>query len=85
MEHKIFSSLLFPELTEAITNGYHHCFQIHADGLVVCLSNKQKLYDTHEIVQGFINCPERKATIYLITTNDGLYKGTWVDYWESWS
>jgi len=72
----------FPELQDAIQSGYHHCFCIHADGSLLCLSNPLKHYEIAEITVRAITCSLLKATLYLIDTNDGLFRGTLVEYWE---
>ena len=74
---------LFPELSQAIALGYTHHFRLLVDDSLQCLSCPEKYYQFDEVLPQFIYCPLRKATIYLIITRDGLYKGTFVDYWES--
>lgn len=85
MEQKISPQLKFPELTEAIFNGWDHDFILKADNLLYCLSNPEKFYDLNEVHISAITCQFVNATIYLITTIEGNCKGTLVDYWEHYS
>lgn len=70
------------ELAQAILNGYDHHFRVHPNGLLYCLSNLDKHYSLKEVHLKVITCPAIRASLYLITTLDGLYKGTMVDYYE---
>jgi hypothetical protein len=79
------SHLLFPELTEAILNGYDQNFFLNSDGLLQCLLNPDKEYEINEVSITVITCPLLKATIYLIDPIDGGCKGTMVEYWEHFS
>jgi hypothetical protein len=84
MEQHILSKI-FPELHGAIENGYYHHFTIHPDGSLRCNSNLAKHYEIDELNIKAITCSVNQATIYLIDTLDGLYKGVLVDYWENYS
>jgi hypothetical protein len=77
-----YSHLSFPELTHAILNGYDHHFRVHTDGILHCLSNPGKHYSLEEVHLQVVTCSLIKASLYLITTHDGMYKGTLIDYWE---
>jgi hypothetical protein len=74
--------LTFPELEAAIARGYHHFFKIHPDGLMECLSNPNTFYELDDVILRFTQSSSKKATLYLIETRDGLYKGVHIDYWE---
>jgi hypothetical protein len=74
----------FPELTEAIQSGYNCHFDIRPDGLLQSHSNVDKQYEIHELSIEVCPCPHVRATLYLITTSDGV-KGHMVDYWENTS
>ena len=80
MKDKIFVHQ-FPELTEAIDNGYSHDFTLTPEGLFCCLSNPTRHYEIGEIIIQTLRC-SIPATLYLLTTKDGLYSGTFVEYWE---
>ena len=82
MEQPTYPKYLFPELQEAVTNGFPESFCITHDGLLFCLANPCKHYNIHEVYIKVITCSLNNATLYLITTLDGLYKGVFVDYWE---
>ena len=72
---------LFPELEKAIQNGYPHDFTLSPSGELRCLSKPEHLYGPEEVEVVFIHCAQ-KATLYLVVTKDGLYSGTYIDYWE---
>lgn len=72
----------FPELSSAIENGFNDHFRILMDGSLQCLSCTDKFYEIEEVEIEVISSPLHKATIYFISTRDGLYKGLMIDYWE---
>ena len=72
----------FPELTEAIANGYCTHFLIDSDGLLYSPLYPAKHYGIDEVQIRFIRSAFRSATLYIIETIDGLLKGTLVEYWE---
>jgi hypothetical protein len=74
----------FPELTEAIQSGYNCHFDIRPDGLLQSLSNADRCYEINELSIYVLTCKHVKASLYLITTVDGV-KGHMVDYWENYS
>jgi hypothetical protein len=76
------SQYSFPELQEALSNGYNHFFTTHANGSLKCSLNPSRHYEPHEVHIKAITCLLNRATLYLISTQDGLYKGVMVDYWE---
>ena len=75
----------FPELSLAIANGFNDNFRILMDGSLQCLSCSDKFYELEDIEIKVISSSFRNATLYLITTRDGLFKGPLVEYWESYS
>ncbi|MES2930363.1 MAG: hypothetical protein V4665_01080 [Patescibacteria group bacterium] len=77
-----YTSLRFSELSDAILAGYKHDFVIQVSGTLKCLSKPGKVYSPDEVDIRVITSLKKKASLLLITTNDGLYKGTSVDYWE---
>lgn len=81
MEQQTNQHSVFPELSNAISNGYSHDFTLRADGLVRCPSSPGKGYDLDEMSITVIPCPSFKASLYLIQTYDGL-RGTLVEYHE---
>lgn len=76
-----YSHLLFPELSEAIANGYDHDFTLHPDGFLQCLTNPSRHYELNELNITVLTCFSLKASLYLITAVDGV-KGHMIDYWE---
>jgi len=78
---KIYSQHLFPELIEALKRGYDKHFSFNANGLIKCLSNPTKYYDFHEVkIDEMVICILIPATLYLISTVDGLHKGTAIEF-----
>ena len=76
-----YSHLLFPELSEAIANGYCHDFFLRPDGFLQCHSNPSRYYEIDELNIAVLTCFCANASLYLITTIDGV-KGHMIDYWE---
>jgi hypothetical protein len=76
----LYAPHLIPELLDAIARGYDKHFMQHANGLIRCLSNPTKYYDFDEVhTDELIICSMIPATLYLIVTVDGIYKGTLLD------
>jgi hypothetical protein len=71
----------FPELEQAMRNGYQQDFVNRPTGLLVCCTNNSKFYEPEELIVQLVVCTIR-ATLYLIQTKDGLYKGTLIEYWD---
>lgn len=73
---------LFSELSEAIVKGYCDHFRLLHDGSLQCLSNPDNLYTIDDVRIEVISCYYERATLYLISTKNGLHKGTCVEFWE---
>lgn len=74
---------LFPEFKDVIVSDYPHQFRMLADGLLQCLSCPTRFYDFDDVrTDKVITALVGKASLYLIATVDGLYKGVLIEYWE---
>jgi hypothetical protein len=71
----------FPEVEEAMKNGYQQSFISRPTGLLVWDNNNSKFYEPEDMIVQLVICTIQ-ATLYLIQTKDGLYKGTFIDYWD---
>jgi hypothetical protein len=72
---------ILEELLNAFAEGYTESFITTANGLLTALSNPGRFYELDEVD---IQEPVRlsiPATLFRITTKDGLVKGTLID-WE---
>ena len=78
---KLISHLLISELSDAKSKGFAHDFIAHANGLLHTLTNPDRYYDIHEFAITVFPCLLLNATLYLISTYDGV-KGTMIDYHE---
>jgi len=67
------------ELFEAISKGFIDVFVSAQEGSFICLSNN-KYYSSQELNITTKTCISSNAVLYLITINDGLYRGTAVQY-----
>jgi hypothetical protein len=75
------SAHILEVLLEAFTEGYTESFIITATGLLISLASPGRFYEIDEVE---IQEPIRlaiPATLFRITTKDGLLKGTLID-WE---
>ena len=75
------SHFLVQELNEAKSKGFIHDFILHVNGLLYCLAYPNHYYEMHEFSAIAIPCSLLNATLYLISTNDGIC-GTMIEYWE---
>ena len=75
------SHFLIPELHEAKSQGFVHDFTLHMNGLLHCLAHPCRYYEINEFHTTAIPCAQLNATLYLISTNDGVC-GTMIDYHE---
>jgi hypothetical protein len=75
---------LFPELAQVINQGFPDDFVIHVDGFLMCLSDTSRRYSKDEVQTTAISCTSIPATLILISTLDGRFKGTAVEFWECW-
>lgn len=74
-----YSHSSIPELNEAKLNGFTHDFLFHANGLMYCLTYPDQHYGINDLSAIAIPCMELNATLYLISTNDGVC-GTMIEY-----
>jgi hypothetical protein len=78
---KCSDSDLHSALSKAIQAGYDNDFIVHADGSLYCCINPQKQYSLHKLSLSPILVENVPATLYLVTTPDGLH-GTFIDFWD---
>ncbi len=71
---------LLPELEEFIKAGYSENFNVTNNGQLYCLTNPGKLYELHEVEIGQPIRLSIPATLFKITTKDGLFRGTLIDF-----
>lgn len=64
----------------AIQNGYVHFFVKELDGRFRCLSNPKKYFKKGELIIYKKVYQHLHLTLLLITTKDGNYKGTLIEY-----
>ena len=68
------------ELLQAFTEGFTEHFIVTATGLLYCLSNPERFYELHEVVISSPISLSIPGTLFKITTMDGRYKGTYIDF-----
>lgn len=71
---------LLSELEELTNAGYSESFNVTNNGQLFCLANPDKFYDLHEVEIGQPIRLSIPATLYIITTKDGLLRGTLIDF-----
>lgn len=72
---------LLPELLDAFKKGYRVSFHFNANGLIRCISSPAKFYDFHEVrIDAIVSCLHIPAILYLMSTVDGLCKGTAIEF-----
>lgn len=75
---------LYSEIALAICHGYDASFLIQSDGSFLYIGNPNKKYSAEDIlVEKVVISISPQSTLYLVSTRDGLYKGTAVEFWES--
>lgn len=69
----------FPEMLDAVADGFYHTFSKTTTGMYRCLSYPDRLYSLDECAEKIVRSKHESVTLYLITTKDGI-KGIYHQY-----
>lgn len=73
---------LLTAICEAFKAGFICDFLLHLNGSLYQYGKPNKWYsETDFLIKKPIDCPESRATLYLLMSTDGI-RGTWVHHWE---
>jgi hypothetical protein len=79
MEHKLDLQFYFPELWEAILNGFSHSFRLCPLRGFICDSSPPRSYEPSELIVQIKFIEWMNCILYLITCPDGT-KGTLTEF-----